>query len=451
MSERVFEEAHAVVANPPFIRCDDPSLKDAYRKRYVSAYMNFGLGVPFTERLFQLAVPGGYVGEITSNAFIKREHGKRLVEDVLPKLDLTHVIDTSGAYIPGHGTPTVILFGRNRPPTRESVSCVLHKRGEPSIPEGANPPAHKLLKSRLDSVLRELAKCIRHDHGVGQQEATRSAGAWILTSLMAMTLEARRILTRPLPWSDGFEAVFDVVRDYAPESEWFDPDPEVSHNPRCGLPFNPEWQAWLKRDLDLLTPPSPADAFGRSGWANPDTDWIGDLWQAFDSVAVKKHAFCQTPRFVRDLILKHTLDPALAEFGVDGIRVLDPACGAGHFLVDAFWRIYQRHADPPDGPPEHTYIDAARRALESVRGADINPAVVNLTRFRLMLAYCDATMARSVNSYPYDCDLRVTVADALLDGPQKPSPPVFEAPPKPRVVQVDPKQPKQLTLFGEVA
>ena len=42
---------------------------------------------------------------------MKREFGKKLIEEFLPTIDLTHVIDTSGAYIPGHGTPTVILFG----------------------------------------------------------------------------------------------------------------------------------------------------------------------------------------------------------------------------------------------------------------------------------------------------------------------------------------------------
>ena len=42
----------------------------------------------------------------------------KLVEEVLPSLDLTDVIDTSGAFIPGHGTPTVILAGRNQPPTQ---------------------------------------------------------------------------------------------------------------------------------------------------------------------------------------------------------------------------------------------------------------------------------------------------------------------------------------------
>ena len=51
---------------------------------------------------------------ITANSFMKREFGKKLIEEFFPTIDLTHVIDTSGAYIPGHGTPTVILFGRNR-------------------------------------------------------------------------------------------------------------------------------------------------------------------------------------------------------------------------------------------------------------------------------------------------------------------------------------------------
>ena len=49
--------------------------------------------------------------------------------------DLTHVIDTAGAYIPGHGTPTVILFGRRRPPVGDTVRAVMGIRGEPSTPD----------------------------------------------------------------------------------------------------------------------------------------------------------------------------------------------------------------------------------------------------------------------------------------------------------------------------
>ncbi|QVL48756.1 MAG: hypothetical protein KFB96_24950 [Thiocapsa sp.] len=66
---------------------------------------------------------------ITANTFMKREFGKKLIEAYLPRKDLTHVIDTSGAYIPGHGTPTVILFGRNQRPRADRLRAVLGIRG----------------------------------------------------------------------------------------------------------------------------------------------------------------------------------------------------------------------------------------------------------------------------------------------------------------------------------
>jgi len=126
---------HAVVANPPYIVPRDRALNTEYRRRYATCHMKYSLAVPFMERIFQLAVSGGYTGQITANSFMKREFGKKLIEEFFPKVDLTHVIDTSGAYIPGHGTPTVILFGRHRPPLAKTIRTVMGIRGEPSTPE----------------------------------------------------------------------------------------------------------------------------------------------------------------------------------------------------------------------------------------------------------------------------------------------------------------------------
>jgi hypothetical protein len=135
---------HAVVGNPPYINVADPAMNRAYRALYETCYRQYSLGVPFTERFFDLAASpgrdgGGYIGMITTNSFMKREFGKLLVEEFLPRLDLTHIIDTSGAYIPGHGTPTVILFGRHQRPTSDSIRAVLGIRGEPGQP---SDPAH---------------------------------------------------------------------------------------------------------------------------------------------------------------------------------------------------------------------------------------------------------------------------------------------------------------------
>jgi N-6 DNA Methylase len=126
---------HCVVANPPYIVPKDRKLNDWYRKRFTACHRQYSLAVPFMQQIFQLAVHGGFTGQITANSFMKREFGKKLIETFFPTVDLTHVIDTSGAYIPGHGTPTTILFGRNRECVGSTIRTVLGIRGEPSTPE----------------------------------------------------------------------------------------------------------------------------------------------------------------------------------------------------------------------------------------------------------------------------------------------------------------------------
>lgn len=138
-----------VVGNPPYIQVDDKKESANYRKAYTTCYRQYQLVVPFVERFFRLAKRaggsnrnGGYVGQITGNGFMKREFGKKLVENYLSGADpqlspqLTHIIDTSGAYLPSHGTPTVILIGRNQLPLSSSViRTVMSIQGEPEQPK----------------------------------------------------------------------------------------------------------------------------------------------------------------------------------------------------------------------------------------------------------------------------------------------------------------------------
>jgi hypothetical protein len=278
-----------------------------------------------------------------------------------------------------------------------------------------------------------------------------------VTALAARALEARGLLGAPLPWADGLPAVAAETWRHLPAGcdAWFDDAAGV--NPALAHPPSAAGDAVIRAALDTLAPPAGADTFGRSGWATPDTDWLGDLHQITDVATVKQFAFCQTPRFVRDLINAYTLEPALREFGLPGFRAMDPACGAGHFLLDIFWRVYRAWADPDDGAPEHTYVRCAELALDALRGSDLNPAVVALARFRLLLAYCDAAACRTLGSVPYDFGDRmartVVVADALLAGEARPSPPVW---PEPAIVRPLPARPanetrKQLDLFGGAA
>lgn len=130
----------AVVGNPPYITVKDKALNQAYRDRYPTCKGTYALTVPFMERFFRLAKTErddqrvGWVGQITSNSFMKREFGSKLIEEFLVKQDLRLVADTSGAYIPGHGTPTVIVVGRRTRPMEPNVHAVLGIRGEPGRP-----------------------------------------------------------------------------------------------------------------------------------------------------------------------------------------------------------------------------------------------------------------------------------------------------------------------------
>ena len=144
---------HAVVANPPYITEGDDARR-AYHKervagrpRYVSAYKEYHLSCPFTERAFQLCAQDGFVGLIVDNQFMRKDYGKPLIEDVLSSRALSLLVDTSFAHIPFHGTPTILIFARNQTsrPTAKNVvddgtlhvRVVAGKKGENETPVDA--------------------------------------------------------------------------------------------------------------------------------------------------------------------------------------------------------------------------------------------------------------------------------------------------------------------------
>ncbi|MFI5806344.1 BREX-2 system adenine-specific DNA-methyltransferase PglX [Streptomyces sp. NPDC051561] len=145
--DRILEPGryHVVVGNPPYITVKDKKLNELYRELYKACAGKYALSVPFAQRFFELAKRGGgdedtygMVGQITANSFMKREFGTKLIEEFFAhKVELTEVIDSSGAYIPGHGTPTVILVGRPREGSKRqaTIRTVRSVQGEPSAPE----------------------------------------------------------------------------------------------------------------------------------------------------------------------------------------------------------------------------------------------------------------------------------------------------------------------------
>lgn len=153
---------HVVVGNPPYITVKDKKLNALYRELYSACGGTYALSVPFAQRFFELAKAGtpegigyGMVGQITANSFMKREFGTKLIEEYFrDQVELTEVIDTSGAYIPGHGTPTVILVGRRRSwkeGRAATIRTVRSVQGEPAAPEtGADGLVWNAIASQID-------------------------------------------------------------------------------------------------------------------------------------------------------------------------------------------------------------------------------------------------------------------------------------------------------------
>jgi hypothetical protein len=187
---------HVVVGNPPYITVKDKQENDNYRQVYKKVCSGkYALSVPFAQRLFDLAIrtsggdrDAGFVGQITANSFMKREFGKKLIEDFFPNVHLTHVIDTSGAYIPGHGTPTVILVSRNHIARKgDPIRAVLGVRGEPSQP--------KIASEGL------VWSAIVHQFG-----SPGSESEWISVD------DADRVIYLKYPWSLSGGGASDVLR-----------------------------------------------------------------------------------------------------------------------------------------------------------------------------------------------------------------------------------------------
>lgn len=127
-----------------------------------------------------------------------------------------------------------------------------------------------------------------------------------------------------------------------------------------------------------------------------------------------------TPSSLVATLLDSALDPVLAEAAksrepasaILGLRVLDPACGSGHFLIAAAHRIATKLAAVRTGEEEPA-PESARHALRDVighciHGIDVNPMAVELCKVNLWMEALEPGKPLSF------LDHRITCGNALL-------------------------------------
>lgn len=108
-----------------------------------------------------------------------------------------------------------------------------------------------------------------------------------------------------------------------------------------------------------------------------------------------------TPTSLIDCLLDSALEPVLAEAckkadpeqAILNLKVCDPACGSGHFLVAAAYRIAKRLASIRSDeiePPAEVWRGALRDVIgHCIYGVDINPMTVELCKVSLWMEAID--------------------------------------------------------------
>ncbi|MCX4735373.1 BREX-2 system adenine-specific DNA-methyltransferase PglX [Streptomyces sp. NBC_01363] len=273
------------------------------------------------------------------------------------------------------------------------------------------------------------------------ERVTQVAVAWVLGSVFVRFTEDNGLIPEPYltaPEPDRRDLALARYEDYLAKSEdptyrgWLERAFEElgagqagrllfdqRHNPLYQIPLSHDGARelvdfWRERDEAGALVHDFSDALeengdGTEGW---DTRFLGDLYQDLSEAARKTYALLQTPEFVEEFILDRTMDPAVREFGYEGLKMIDPTCGSGHFVLGAFRRLVRLWGE---GQPGRDLHERVRAALDSVHGVDLNPFAVAIARFRLLVAAMAASGVRTLGEASrYEWPIHLAVGDSLI-------------------------------------
>ena len=161
-----------------------------------------------------------------------------------------------------------------------------------------------------------------------------------------------------------------------------------------------EHDNYTKKVIDIL--------YGKSGYYEYDfkimpADILGAVYENYlgykleqlkkgskigqDSKKRKEHGIYYTPEFIVDYIIKNALRPVLEQCEtIDElmkVKVLDPSCGSGSFLIKAVDAIYQRYCEMSfRGSPTYKKIQII---TQNIYGVDLDSQAVEIARLNLLI------------------------------------------------------------------
>ncbi len=144
-------------------------------------------------------------------------------------------------------------------------------------------------------------------------------------------------------------------------------------------------------------------------------EFISSIYETFVTERAARNGIFYTPPHLVDFVL----DRVLPWNGPDwDLKILDPACGSGIFLVKAFQRLVHRWKRL--NPDQAIRTEVLKRLLErNLFGVDKDPHAVRVACFSLYLAMCDEVEPRHYWTkivFPTMRDRRLVCSDYFSEG-----------------------------------
>jgi type I restriction-modification system DNA methylase subunit len=131
----------------------------------------------------------------------------------------------------------------------------------------------------------------------------------------------------------------------------------------------------------------------------------------------KEQGIYYTPTYIVDFIVKNTLYEALKnkKINPEGIKILDPACGSGSFLIKAFDYLYADLSTKKDVAQhkldnQGSYSIKTEILKKNLYGVDLDNKAVEITKLNLLLK-----ASEKFRKLPEEVDLHIKHGNSLID------------------------------------